>query len=186
MATAGDWWPEMSLDAQVKAASSQEALVKTISSQEIQIKAAEDKCLRLLACRERSSGELRKRLLSAGIDVEVTEFIINRLVASGVVDDARFCRLYVESKLNQGWGVPRIIHSLAGFGIDAEDYQELLGEYLDASSELARAMDALTHYRGRARDGYTGRNRFLTARGFAPGIIYQALAVWRESEKLSI
>ena len=140
--------------------------------------AATDKCERLLAYRERSSGELRKRLLEAGFSAAITESTVARYVAAGLVDDERFCRLFIESKRGQSWGMQRIIRSLYSYGIQVTDYPEVLQAFSDEADELERAMAALNSYRGRAKDAYTGRFRYLVAKGFSPGVVRQALHDW--------
>jgi len=141
----------------------------------------EEKCLRLLAARERSSGELLKRLVADGFSAEEAEAEVDRLVSAGVVDDERFCRCYVEGKRNQGWGMRRIIRSLKEYAIDARDFPELFSEYSDDTDELERAEAALQLYHSRARDQYSARYRYLVTKGFSLDIVYKALAMWNES-----
>jgi len=144
----------------------------------LSFQAAEDKCVRLLAVRERSSQELRTRLHDAGFSAETVQELVDRLQLAGLVDDQRFCHLYVESKRRQGWGMQRIHKALRVFGIELEDYPDLSIEYSDEADELQRASEALLRYRGRARDAYTARYRFLITKGFSPTIVYQTMNSW--------
>ena len=141
------------------------------------LSAAEQKCLRLLSVRERSSGELLKRLEEDGFDAGLAWSLVERLVDSGLVDDERFCRLYVQGKRRQGWGTRRIANQLRTYSIDINDYPALMAEH-SPEDELAHALDILERYRGRAKDAYAGRYRYLASKGFAPDIISQTLRHW--------
>jgi regulatory protein len=144
------------------------------------MQAAEAKCERLLYSRDRSSGELRQRLLGDGFPAEVVDLLVKRLVRVGLVDDERFCRLYIESKRKRGWGRHRIAMGLKALGVDVSDHPELAQGLIDLAGELGRALDALKRYRGRVRDGYAGRARYLAAKGFDASTIHQALRCWQE------
>ncbi|MCL2136693.1 MAG: RecX family transcriptional regulator [Coriobacteriia bacterium] len=142
--------------------------------------AAENKALRLIAARERSSHELTGRLLSAGFGQDIVRALVKRFVDAGIVDDGRFCRLYIVSKRNQGWGMYRITKALNQFGIDAHDYPDLIDEFTDEDDELERAVQALSRYRGRARDEYSGRYRYLVTKGFSAAVVREAMKEWRQ------
>ncbi|MCL2340019.1 MAG: recombination regulator RecX [Actinomycetia bacterium] len=141
--------------------------------------AAAAKCERLLAYRERSSAEIKQRLLRDGFAESISQTMMERLIQSGLVDDDRFARLFIDAKRRQGWGQRRISQALQQLGIQAEGFAEQFAVLQDDAVELARAQSALQHYHGRSRDPYSGRYRFLLSRGYTPGIISQALAVWR-------
>ena len=141
------------------------------------LRAAEKKTERLLAVRERSAGELRQRLLRDGFASDITDTIIERLVITGLVDDERFCRLYIQGKRRQGWGMRRIADQLKTLSVNIDDYPDLFTLY-DEGDELRRATIALAGYRGRAKDAYAGRYRYLAAKGYASDIIKQALRNW--------
>lgn len=141
---------------------------------------AEAKCERLLAARERSSVEIYQRLVKDGYSVDIAQAMVERLVQSGIVDDERFCRLYIQSKQNQGWGMRRITYQLSLLGIKADQFIELFDSFSDDTDELARATDALSRYRGRSKDAYAGRYRYLSSRGFKSSVITQVLRTWRD------
>ena len=145
---------------------------------DLSLAAAEAKCQRLLACRERSSGELRQRLGRDGFDGKTINGLVDRLVAAGLVDDERFCRLFIAGKRRLGWGMQRIGLALRALYIDIADYPELASEFTEDSDELSRARECLESYRGRAKDGYAGRYRYLAAKGYSGAIIRQAMVEW--------
>ena len=57
-----------------------------------------DAALRFLEVRSRSVAEVRRRLTSAGYRPELVESAIARLLDLGMLDDAEFARLWVESR----------------------------------------------------------------------------------------
>jgi regulatory protein len=57
-----------------------------------------DAALRFLEVRSRSVAEVRRRLTSAGYRSELVEGAIERLLELGMLDDAAFARLWVESR----------------------------------------------------------------------------------------
>ena len=57
-----------------------------------------DAALRFLEVRSRSIAEVRRRLTSAGYRAELVDGAIARLVELGMLDDAAFARLWVESR----------------------------------------------------------------------------------------
>ncbi|MCL1879314.1 MAG: RecX family transcriptional regulator [Actinomycetia bacterium] len=131
--------------------------------------------LRYLAYRERSNGEMRQILGGKGFAEHLVSQVVDSLVSSDLINDARFCRLYLQGKLRGGWGLPRVIRKLADLGIDVQEYSELLAEYADEEMELQRAQMALAKCQSHAKDRYAAGYRFLAARGFAPAIAHQAL-----------
>ena len=54
--------------------------------------------LRFLEPRQRSIGEVRRRLRSAGYGTELVETAIERLLGLGILDDAAFAKAWVESR----------------------------------------------------------------------------------------
>ena len=136
---------------------------------------AEQKCLRLLACRDRSQAELRQRLLREGFSAQLADACLSRLVEIGIVDDRRFCETYLKSKVNSGWGMIRIINKLRCFGIDIQKYPSLASEYFDPDNELSRAQEQLKRYRGKAEDVCSGQYRYLLSKGYSPTVIAQVL-----------
>jgi len=118
-------------------------------------------------------------LTQEGYDTQTIESMIDKLVSSGLVDDERFGRLFIESKLNQGWGMQRIAYALKSHDITLDDYPELFAAFSDEDDELDRARTALERYRGRSKDEYNGRYHFLVTKGFSASVIHQVMLEWR-------
>ena len=59
---------------------------------------AYDRALRYLSFRPRSQAEVRRNLLAAGLEAELVEATLARLVSQGYLDDAEFARFWVENR----------------------------------------------------------------------------------------
>ena len=126
---------------------------------------ARERALQLLGYRERSSGELRQRLLDNGYPCTVVHAVVARFCEVELVDDRRFASAWVRSRASAGYGRRRILRELADKDIDAEIAEIALDEEL-TTDELTRARDAL---RGRQPRDPRDRERLvrrLVTRGF--------------------
>jgi regulatory protein len=98
---------------------------------------------RYLDRRERTQAEVRHRLAREGISGGVLEQAIAGLIEQGVIDDARYARLFTEDKRElEGWGSDRIRRTLLERGVERDVIERALsGE--DGDSELERALALL-------------------------------------------
>ena len=95
--------------------------------------------LRFLEPRQRSIGEVRRRLTRVGYREELVEGAIARLVELGMLDDAAFSRTWIESRDRaRPRGERALRRELAVKGIDREVVDETMGER-DAESPDAEA-----------------------------------------------
>lgn len=93
-----------------------------------EMKQSRERALRLVGYRERSTDELRRRLLDDGYPQAVVEPLVERFVELGLVDDDRYSRMYVRSRLRSGYGVRRIAHELDKKGVPAHVVAAALDE----------------------------------------------------------
>lgn len=133
--------------------------------------------LTLLARREHSRCELRRKLEAKGWqDVQITS-LLDELESQGVLSDARFTESYVHHRQQRGFGPERIRMGLRERGI-ADD---LICDYLDAHSEhwleSARVQCDKRFGNQPPKDfrERTRRARFLQNRGFGTAIIMSIL-----------
>lgn len=136
---------------------------------EIAPRTARERALRLLAARERTSAELRKRLLEDGYDEETSRATVERLVATGLVDDERFAQMMARSLIvGRGLGRGRALRELTRKGLDDEMAGAALDEYASSDGESHRALETA---RRLSRDGDTVQRlgARLARRGFTPG-----------------
>lgn len=96
-----------------------------------------------LNTRERTAAEVRRRLEQRGVEAAATEPALASLVDQGILDDARFARLFVEDKRGlEQWGNERIRRTLRERGIDRDLIEQSLT--LDQEeTELDRAIGLL-------------------------------------------
>lgn len=83
--------------------------------------------IRMLAGREHSCFELRKKLSNKGHPGNDIEEIITQLLKDKYLNDARFTEMFVRSKSNKGIGPVKIHLELQQRGVDSS----LIDEYLD-------------------------------------------------------
>ncbi len=78
---------------------------------------------------DRCKKEIYDKLKSFELDDADKNFIIDFLQDEGFINDERYCRLYVKSKLNiKKWGVNKIKMSLINKGVDKEIIDNILSE----------------------------------------------------------
>lgn len=78
---------------------------------------------------ERCLKEIKTKLDFLEISSSDKDFILHFLTEEGFVDDERYCRSYVKSKINiKKWGVNKIKVSLIQKGIDKEIIDKVLSE----------------------------------------------------------
>ena len=137
---------------------------------------AREQALRLLARREHSRLELRRKLASRGYADAVAESVVARLAADGLQSDERFAQGRVRSAVAKGQGPLKIRADLRDRGVNAE----VLAMALDAVTEwsaIARRALAKRFGEAMATDGAerARRARFLEARGFSDEVIRETL-----------
>ena len=128
--------------------------------------------LKALERRNHSAGELRRRLIQRGHPPEAADYAIARAVESGLLDDARFARLYVESRAARGRGPARLRRALAALGVARSHIDAALAEQWPEPEDSLALATALARKRARQLAGvpHDARRRrllgFLARRGF--------------------
>lgn len=138
----------------------------------------------LLARRDHSAAELRRKLRTRGGDDDAIEAIIERLQCEKVLDDARYAAVYVEQRIARRQGPLLIRARLLERGLSSVLVDEALaafdGEWeAVATQAILRRFDLDTLGAGEPHDNSRTASRvvrFLAARGFDRG---QALRAFR-------
>lgn len=90
--------------------------------------------LKLLDYQDRTSAELRERLIKKGFSEDAVEDVVSAFEESGLINDERYAILYAQSKLSSGKGSRWIKQKLRGKGIDAEITENVFEEIKDSGS----------------------------------------------------
>ena len=141
---------------------------------------AREQGIRLLARREHSRRELRRKLAARGHDAAVVEEVLAELAQTGLQSDARFAEGYVRSAIGRGHGPVKIRAALRERGIDAEGAAKALDTDADwlrlARVALAKrfgAQAATNH--ALERTAWLRQARFLAGRGYPADVVTQAI-----------
>ncbi|HEV2111711.1 MAG TPA: regulatory protein RecX [Gammaproteobacteria bacterium] len=135
------------------------------------------KALSLLARREHSAGELRRKLLERGYDSTAVEAVLSSLEQQKLLSDGRFVEEFVAARVRRGSGPMKIREELRGKGVDAALVDQAVAAHQEswaagaAAARRKRFGAALPKdMQERARQA-----RFLQQRGFTMEDIRVAL-----------
>jgi regulatory protein len=133
--------------------------------------------LEALGRKERTVAELGSWLRGRGVEYQQVEEVVDELVSTGVLDDARYARRYAEDKRElRGWGSERIRAALFERGIPDQDVEKALGDG-GAEQEIELAL-ALLRDRGTELEDPRERQRalgMLARRGYDSEVAYEAI-----------
>ena len=135
------------------------------------------KALDLLARREHSAGELRRKLLERGYDSTAVEAVLSSLEQQKLLSDGRFVQEFVAARVRRGSGPMKIREELRGRGVTGELVDQAMSALKGVSAEGAAAArrkrfgaELPGDMPERARQA-----RFLQQRGFSMEDIRKAL-----------
>ena len=156
------------------AGSAKNAADKTIPVKTISVK---NRALGLLARREHSATELKRKLQQKGYASADIDTGLSPLLLDGSVSDRRFTEAYVNMRMNRGYGPMRILAELRERGIPAELAHEYLNqETLDWYTVLNRQY--LKKYAGAPVTDHQDKSKriaYLQARGFRLDLIFDVI-----------
>lgn len=142
------------------------------------VDAAREHCLSLLSTRSRTRFELAEALGRRGVDADVRERVLDRLVEVGLLDDRAVAQAY--AKKQSGRKGPRAVaEALQRQGIDAALAREVAfaGSADDVrSAALTLARQKLPAWRGQATPVVERRLAALLARrGYPAGVVFSVV-----------
>jgi len=123
--------------------------------------------------RERSRRELERRLLMAGFDRPDVHDVLERLEATGLVDDGRFARALVEHQLTVRLSGRRAVMSaLMAKGVDRGTAEAAMGSGEDDGDRALELATRRAARLGTLRPEVAHRRLtdFLIRRGHAPNV----------------
>ena len=152
---------------------------------------AYDRALRYLSYRPRSQAEVRRNLLAAGLEAELVEATLTRLVAQGYLDDAEFARFWVENRQQfRPKGSQALRGELRQRGVAAETIEAALVDLDPETGAYEAARPQALRLAALARTDPTAFRRklgdFLLRRGFEYEIVKQTVSrLLRETQDLA-
>ncbi|MCU7829133.1 MAG: recombination regulator RecX [Candidatus Thiodiazotropha sp. (ex Myrtea sp. 'scaly one' KF741663)] len=131
----------------------------------------------MLAAREHSRRELRRKLAKRQVEPELLEQVLDGLQQTGLQSDERFTESFIESRVRKGQGPVRIRSELRERGIGAALIERYLEIYADEWRALLENVHDAKYGTGRVRETkeLAKRARFLECRGFPGELIRQFL-----------
>lgn len=130
----------------------------------------------LCAKAERSSGDAQRLMARWGVEPGRREEVLDKLIKSRFIDDARYADAYVREKSRlAGWGLYKIKAALAAKGINRETIDAALVQI--KPEEAGEKLETLLTRRARtlkAANGYDLRAK-LVRYGLARGFDYETV-----------
>jgi len=141
--------------------------------------AAEKAALRLIARAEQNTAGLRRKLEKRGYEPECIDTIIERLCTQNLLDDNRFARLWLESRLCKTSSPRRLFIALCVRGIDRVDAEAALKNVLDNETEytllLRFAKKQMRKINSKGEDANRSLKYLLRNEGFSAAAIQRFL-----------
>src|SRR5581483_8939661 len=145
-------------------------------------------CLRLLTARSRTRAELSGQLAKRGYPTDVSDRVLDRLAAVGLIDDAAFAEQWVQARRSSaGKGKRALVAELRTKGVDNDVISKVLDQ-IDAGAERVRA-EQLVRVRLR-RENLVGDQTkvarrliaMLARRGYDQALAYEVVSAQLDLE----
>jgi len=124
---------------------------------------AEKTALRLIARAEQNKNGIRRKLDKRGHSSSCVSAVIEHLSELSLLDDNRFARLWLESRLRLPRSPRRLLIALHSRGIDRDDADAAIKSVLDEETEFSLLLRFVKKYSGKkaAKNEDTSNNRSL-------------------------
>ena len=130
--------------------------------------AAYQKILRLLNYRDRTSHELAERLQKDGFSSRAICGALDRTMRLGLVDDARYCRNYIDQSFRAGKGRRMVENDLKRKGVSQADVLFYLSaSVFEEENEEERAYQFLQKHPPRGKNIRESAFRKLVSKGYS-------------------
>jgi len=129
---------------------------------------------RFLTGAERTTGQLRKKVLSLGYSAAVAENTVEWAVKYRFTDDIRFCRMFISSR---PMGRIRLRFELLNRGAAEEAVEKILEEHSE-EDDFPETVKKVARRYGNLRDRETAVRRaagWLSRRGYSGGFIHRVI-----------
>jgi len=138
-----------------------------------EVEKAYERALNFLSYRPRSEAEVRRNLRRKGLDDEVVEAVVDRLVRAGLLDDEAFARYWVENRLQfNPRGIRGLRYELRKKGVPDEIIADVLAELDEEAAARTVAESAIRRFASLPPVEFRRRlGAYLARRGFAYAVI---------------
>lgn len=154
---------------------------ESVSDGEYPKKNALSKIYDLINASEKSEATIRDRLMRAKYVERDIDDAVDRAKQCGLIDDDRYARVLIQSRITQGWGSKGIERELLRNNIDPEGLTGWPYEYPFSDDEqLERAMRFLERHPPRSKNTRESAYRKLIQKGYASSIASQVARLWAE------
>jgi len=135
---------------------------------------------RLLKFRIRSEKEIKDKLKAKNVADELIDETVVYFKELGLIDDRRFAREWISSRLLKPFGIKRIRHELEIKGIDCDILEEELKKAFqdDREEEIVFQLARNQAERYKGIDPLKAKQRlfsYLSRRGFNTDVIYKTI-----------
>ena len=130
--------------------------------------------LRLVARAEQCTVGLKRKLKKRRHDETCIDAVVSRLTEQNLIDDLRFARLWLGSRLHLPRSPRRLFIALCGRGIDRDDAKTAMKIVLDEEAEWALLIRFVNKYAKKAGDEVEAARSLkflLKNEGFSPLLI---------------
>jgi regulatory protein len=136
-----------------------------------------ESAVRMLSIREHSRKELQAKLLKRRYQTDLVEQVIDDLLHSSLLSDARFAENFIASRVAKGQGPVRIRNELQERGVAKSYVSEFLAPFDDQWTNLLKDVHDAKYGRQKAdtQKERVRRARFLESRGFPRDLIQRIL-----------
>ena len=133
--------------------------------------------MNVLARREQSEFELRRKLGRKTESLDLIDELIEVLHRDDLLSDERFARMLCRSRFNKGVGPVRLEHELNQHQITNELIEAAMAEYSDGWVEHLQALNSRKYGEAPPENykAWAKRARFFQQRGFSTAQIQQAV-----------
>ena len=138
---------------------------------------AEKAALRLITRAEQCTFGLSRKLEKRGAAAACISAVISRLLDLGLLDDARFAKAWLTSRLRLARSPRRLFVSLCGRGISRDDAETALKSVLDEETEFVMLKRFVKKYARKAGTDVRSQKYFLKNEGFSHEVIHKFLGL---------
>lgn len=137
---------------------------------------AMDKIAALVNVRERTAKECRIRLAEAGFEDGLTQEVVDRALACGLIDEQRYAAAFIKGKVRQGWGKKKILMRLQEDGVGTDTIQACSQYFASPQEEYERALFELAKRSVNSKNPRATLTRRLLQKGYSAELTNRAVS----------